>query len=67
MILSTIVPLVAETNVIIALVLGFSWRAACRHYRARAEQGWIEGLGRSVGVGLVVSSAVIYPLYLLAA
>jgi hypothetical protein len=67
MILSTFVPLVAETNIIIALVLGLSWRGGCRHYRSRAEQGWIEGLGRSVGVGLVVSTAAIYPLYLLVA
>ena len=49
---------------IIALALGLSWRAACRRYRSRAEPGWIEGLGRSVGVGLVVSTAATYPLYL---
>jgi multisubunit Na+/H+ antiporter MnhB subunit len=66
MALSAFVPLVAETNMIIALALGLSWRAACRRYRPRAEPGWIEGLGRSVGVGLVVSTAAIYPLYLLA-
>ena len=65
--LSAFVPLVAGTNMIIALVLGLSWGAACRRYRSRAEPGWIEGLGRTVGVGLVVSIAVTYPLYLLAA
>ena len=65
--LSAFVPLVAWTNMIIALALGLSWLAACRRYRSRAELGWIEGLGRSVGVGLVVSTAATYPLYLLAA
>jgi hypothetical protein len=66
MALSAFVPLVAETNMIIALALGLSWGAACHRYRSRAEPGWIEGLGRSVGVGLVVSIATTYPLYLLA-
>jgi hypothetical protein len=60
--LSAFVPLGAETNLIIALALGLSWVAACRRYRSRAEPGWIEGLGRSVGVGLVVSVATSYPL-----
>ena len=67
MALSAFVPLVAGTNIIIAFALGLSWGAACRHYRSRAELGWIEGLGRSVGVGLVVSTAAIDLLYLLAA
>ena len=67
MALSAFVPLGAWTNMIIALALGLSWRAACRRYRSRAEPGWIEGLGRSFGVGLVVSIAASYPLYLLAA
>jgi hypothetical protein len=62
MALSAFVPLGAETNMIIALTLGLSWDAACRRYRSRAEPGWIEGLGRSVGVGLVVSIATSYPL-----
>ncbi len=53
-------------NMIIALALGLSWVAACRRYRSRAEPGWIEGLGRAVGVGVVVSIAAICPLYLLA-
>ncbi len=66
MALSAFVPLVAGTNVIIALVLGLSWGAACRRYRSRAELGWIEGLGKSVGVGLVVSNAAIDLLYLVA-
>jgi hypothetical protein len=55
--LSAFVPLVARANMIIALALGLSWGAACRRYRSRAEPGWIEGLGRSVGVGLVVAIA----------
>jgi hypothetical protein len=65
MALSAFVPLVAETNTIIALALGLSWAAACRRYRSHVEPGWIEILGRSVGVGLVVATAAIYPLYLL--
>jgi hypothetical protein len=60
--LSAFVPLVGWTNLIIALALGLSWDAACRWHRSRAEPGWIEGLGRSVGVGLVVSNAASYPL-----
>ena len=67
MFLSTFVPLVAWTNVIIALALGLSWLAACRRYRSRAELGWIEGIGRFVGVGWIVTTAAIYPLYLLMA
>jgi hypothetical protein len=55
--LSAFVPLVAPTNMIFALALGLSWYVACRRYRSRAEQGWIEGLGRSFGVGLVVAIA----------
>jgi hypothetical protein len=62
MALSAFVPLVAETNMIIALALGLSWVAACRCYRSRAEPGWIEGLGRSFGVGLVVAIATSYLL-----
>jgi multisubunit Na+/H+ antiporter MnhB subunit len=61
MALSAFVPPVAETNMIIALALGLSWGAACRRYRSRAEPGWIEGLGRSFGVGLVVAIAASYP------
>jgi hypothetical protein len=57
MALSAFVPLVAPTNMIIALALGLSWYVACRRYRSRAEPGWIEGLGRSFGVGLVVAIA----------
>jgi hypothetical protein len=67
MLLSAFVPLVGWTNVIIALALGLSWLAACRRYRSRAQSGWIEGVGRFVGVGWVVSTAATYPLYLLAA
>jgi hypothetical protein len=61
MALSAFVPPVAATNRIIALALGSSWGAACRRYRSRAEPGWIEGLGRSLGVGLVVAIATTYP------
>jgi hypothetical protein len=57
MALSEFVPVVAETSMIFALALGLSWGAACRRHRSRAEPGWIEGLGRSFGVGLVVSKA----------
>jgi hypothetical protein len=64
LLLSGFVLLVPWTNVIIALALGLSWLAACRRYRSLAESGWIEGIGRSVVVGLVVSTAATYPLYL---
>jgi hypothetical protein len=67
MLLSTSVLLVPWTNMIIALALGLSWLAASRRYRSRAEMGWIEGVGRSVGICLIVSTAAIYPMYLLAA
>jgi hypothetical protein len=67
MLLSAFVPLVAWTNVIIALALGLSWLAVCRRYRSRAEPGWIEGIGRFVAVGEIVSTAAIYPVYLLLA
>jgi hypothetical protein len=66
MALSAFVPLGDETNMIVALALGLSWGAACRRYRFRAELGWIEGLGRSFGVGLVGSLAASSLLYLLA-
>jgi amino acid transporter len=62
MALSVFVPPVTWTNMIIALALGLSWGAACHRYRSRAEPGWIEGLGRSFGVALVVSIAATYPL-----
>jgi hypothetical protein len=58
-------PPVGETHLIISLALGLSWGAACHRYRSRAEPGWIEGLGRSVGVGWVVYLANFYTLYLL--
>jgi amino acid transporter len=64
--LSPFVPLVAGTNIIISLALGLTWVAACRRYRSRAEPGWIEGLGRSVGVGLVIATAAIDAVYFLA-
>jgi hypothetical protein len=60
--LSAFVPRGAWMNLIIALPLGLSWGAACRRYRSRAEPGWIEGLGRSFGLGLVVAIATTYPL-----
>jgi hypothetical protein len=56
--LSAFVPLGAKANMITALALGVSWGAACLRYRSRAEPGWIEGLGRCFGVGLVVAIAV---------
>jgi hypothetical protein len=65
MLLATTVLLVPWTNTIIALALGLSWLAASRRYRSRAETGWIEGFGRSVGICSIVSTAVIYPMYLL--
>jgi hypothetical protein len=43
-----------------------SWIAACLVYRSRAEPGWIEGLGRSVGVGWLAYIANVYALYALA-
>ena len=57
---SAFVPPAASTNMIIGLAFGSSWVAACRRYRSRAEPGWIEGLGRSFGVGLVVAVAASY-------
>jgi Flp pilus assembly protein TadB len=62
MLLSAFVPLVPWTNIIIALALGLPWFAAARRYRSRAELGWIEGVGRSVGMGWIVTTAAIYPL-----
>jgi hypothetical protein len=57
MALSVFIPLGAETNKIIALALGLSWYVTCRRFRSVAEPGWIEGLGRTFGVGLVVAIA----------
>ena len=65
MLLSSFVPLVPPTNVLITLALGLPWLALSRRFRSRAESGWIEGIGRSVGVGWIVTTAAIYPLYLL--
>jgi hypothetical protein len=65
MLLSVFTPLVPWTNVLIALALGLSWLAACRHNRSRAELEWIEGIGRTVGIGSIVFSAANYPFYLL--
>ncbi len=59
------VPPFPPESLVFALALGLSWYVACRRYRSRAEPGWIEVLGRSFGVGLVVSDAANYPLYLL--
>jgi hypothetical protein len=55
--LSAIAPKVAQPTIVIALALGLSWCAACYHYRSRAEPGWIEGLGRAFGIGLLVAIA----------
>jgi hypothetical protein len=65
MLLSPFVRLVPPTNVLIALAIGLPWLAVSRRFRSRAESGWIEGIGRSVGVGWIVTTAAIYPLYLL--
>lgn len=63
--LSLVVPLVAWTNVPIALAFGLSWLAACHRFRSRAERGWIEVIGRAVAVGWFVHTASVYPLSLL--
>jgi hypothetical protein len=55
--LSAFVPLDGPTTKIFAVVLGLSWYVACRRYRSYAEAGWIEGLGRCFGVGLIVAIA----------
>ena len=65
MLLSAFVPLVPWTNIPIALALVLSWLVASRRHRSRAEPGWIEVLGRTVGVGWIVSEASSYPLYLM--
>jgi hypothetical protein len=62
---SMFVPLVAWTNIVIALALALSWFVACRRHRSRAEPGWIERLGISLGVGWIITTAAAYPLYLL--
>jgi hypothetical protein len=49
-----------SANMIVGLALGLSWGVACYRYRALAEPGWIEGLGRVFGVGLVVAVAASY-------
>ncbi len=64
MLISGFVPLVPWTNVVVALALGLFWFAASRRYRSRAELGWIEAVGRSVAIGWIVATALIYPLYL---
>jgi hypothetical protein len=48
------------TDLIMTVAVGVSWSAACWFYRSRAEPGWIEGLGRSFGVSLVLSIAMTY-------
>lgn len=57
MALSAFVAPASGTNMIIALALALSWAGACLRYRSRAEPGWIEALGRCIGVGLVVAIA----------
>ncbi len=49
-----------SANMIAGLALGLSWAAACYRYRGRAEQGWIEVLGRFLAVGLTVAVASSY-------
>ena len=48
------------TALIMTVAVGVSWSAACWFYRSHAEPGWIEGLGRSFGVSLVLSIAMTY-------
>ena len=55
MLVSALIPHVSWTNTIMALVLGLSWTAASRRYWSRAEPGWIEGIGRTGGIGVIVS------------
>ncbi len=49
-----------SANMIVGAALGLSWGLACYRYRSRAEAGWIEGLGRAFGIGLVVTVAANY-------
>jgi len=67
MFLSAFIPLRGWTNGIEALTLGLAWLSACRRHRSRAEPGWIEVVGRLVGVGWIVCIATVYPVYLLTA
>jgi hypothetical protein len=55
--LSAFVSMDSPTTMIFAFVLGLCWYVACRHYRSCAEPGWIEGLGRFFGVGLIIAIA----------
>ncbi len=55
----------AWTDLSTTIALGLSWSAACWFYRSRAQPGWIEGLGRSFGVSLVVYTANHYTMSLL--
>jgi hypothetical protein len=61
MAVSAFVLLGAASDMIIVFPLGMSWAAACFRYRARAEPGWIEGLGRCLGVGILIAIATTYP------
>jgi hypothetical protein len=57
LLLSAFLPMVAPVPQIFAVVLGLSWLMACRRLRSRAEPGWIEALGRSLGIGLILAIA----------
>ncbi len=48
------------TDLIMTVAVGVSWSAACWFYRSHAEPGWIEGLGRSFGVSVVLFIAMTY-------
>lgn len=48
------------TDLIMTIAIGVPWGAACWFHRSHAEPGWIEGLGRSFGVSVVLSIAMIY-------
>jgi hypothetical protein len=65
MLLALFVPLLPLTNIVIALALASSWLVATPRNRSRAEPGWIEAIGRSLGVGWIVYFTASYPLYLL--
>ena len=64
--LSAYIPEAAWRHIIATLALGLSWAAACRRYRSHAEPGWIEVLGRTIGVGVVVNFAASYAQLFLA-
>jgi hypothetical protein len=65
MLLAAFVALVPWTNTVFGLALALSWFVAARRHRTRAEPGWIEWIGRALGVGWAVTTMATYPLFLL--